>query len=166
MPYAGLFSFVTALKIGARLWRDVLARKPEKPCKYCEFATFHYSFWSVLSPLLRRMNPVSTAGWDRKKGRLFGSNHGSFSNVPELCLRIEKSAPRRIMRSAPKYREIGFQETAGFGKEIFPETFLGTLHSDLGTDLGPLHVYLFGISQSSRFARKQGGSLWRRKAIR
>jgi len=62
MPYAGLFSFVTALKIGERLWRDVLVRKPEKPCKYCEFATFHYSFWSVFSPLLRRMNPVSTAG--------------------------------------------------------------------------------------------------------
>jgi hypothetical protein len=27
-----------------------------------------------------------------------------------------KSAPPRIMRSAPKYREIGFQEKAGFGK--------------------------------------------------
>ena len=116
MQYAGLFSVVTARSDGARLWRDVLARKPEKPCKYCEFATFHYSFWSVFSPLLRRMNHVSTAGWDRKKGRLLGSNHGSFYNVPELCLRIEKSAPRRIMRSAPKYREIGCQETAGFGK--------------------------------------------------
>ena len=43
MQYAGLFSFVTALQTGARLWRDVLVRKPEKPCKYCEFATFHYS---------------------------------------------------------------------------------------------------------------------------
>ena len=85
------------------------------------------------------------------------------------------------MRSAPKHREIGFQETAGFGKtarclkirdsghvgtcqkygfgkDIFPETFLGPLLSDLGTDLGPLHVYRFDISQGSRFARKQGGS--------
>jgi len=46
----------------------------------------------------------------------FGSNHGSFSDVAGVSFRIEKSAPRRIMRSAPKHREIGFQETAGFGK--------------------------------------------------
>ena len=56
MPYAGLFSFVTARSDGARLWRDVLARNHGKPCKYCEFATFHYSFWSVFSPLLRRVS--------------------------------------------------------------------------------------------------------------
>ena len=37
MQYAGLFSFVAAVYDAARLWRDVLARKPEKPCKYCEF---------------------------------------------------------------------------------------------------------------------------------
>jgi len=46
----------------------------------------------------------------------FGSNHGSFSDVAGVSFRIEKSAPRRIVRSAPKHREIGFQETAGFGK--------------------------------------------------
>jgi len=71
-----------------------------------------------------------------------------------------KSAPRRMMRSAPKHREFGFQETAGFRKEIFPETFLGPLLSDSG----PLHVYRADISQGSRFARKQGSHEKRKAA--
>jgi hypothetical protein len=50
LPYAGLFSFVTALQIGARLWRDVLARKPEKPCKYCEFCVLMICFISSFLP--------------------------------------------------------------------------------------------------------------------
>ena len=64
MQYAGLFSFVTALQIGARLWRDVLARKPEKPCKYCEFATFHdvaaceAYLYSEYKPLSARMTTM------------------------------------------------------------------------------------------------------------
>ena len=120
---------------------------------------------------------ISTTCRSRMLGPDFGSNHGSFSDVAGVSFRIEKSAPLRIMRSAPKHREIGFQETAGFGKtagclknqgfwacrdlpEIriwernSPRNVLGPLLSDLG----PLHVYRFDISQGSRFARKQGGS--------
>ena len=42
----------------------------------------------------------------------FGSNHGSFSDVAGVSFRIEKSAPRRIMRSAPKHpRKPEDQET-------------------------------------------------------
>ena len=36
----------------------------------------------------------------------FGSNHGSFSDVAGVSFRIEKSAQRRIMRSAPKQNVI------------------------------------------------------------
>ena len=50
MQCAGLFSFVTALQIGARLWRDVLARKPEKPCKYCEFCYLMICYISSFLP--------------------------------------------------------------------------------------------------------------------
>ena len=96
----------------------------------------------------------------------FGSNHGSFSDVAGVSFRIEKSAPRRIMRSAPKYREIGFSGNSwiweigwmsgksrlyghvgtsqkyGFGNDSLPEMFLGPLLSDLGTDLGTSHIPL------------------------
>ena len=70
----------------------------------------------VLSPRSCRMILISTTCRSRMLGPDFGSNHGSFSDVAGVSFRIEKSAPRRIMRSAPKHREIGFQETAGFGK--------------------------------------------------
>ena len=50
MQYAGLFSFVTAVYDAARLWRDVLARKPEKPCKYYEFCVLMMCFISSFLP--------------------------------------------------------------------------------------------------------------------
>ena len=64
MPNAGLFSFVTALYDGARLWRDVLERNHGKPCKYCEFATFHdvaaceAYLYSEYKPLSARMTTM------------------------------------------------------------------------------------------------------------
>ena len=103
LQYAGLFSFVTAVKIGARLWRDVLARKPEKPCKYCEFATFLMCKSYVFSLHFRRIYSVSIACLSTQSRPDLGSSDGSFSDVAGDCFRIEKSAPRRIMRSAPKY---------------------------------------------------------------
>ena len=59
MQYAGLFSFVTALKIGARLWRDVLARKPEKPCKYDDGAhcQAQWAFFMVLTHQMKCVKP-------------------------------------------------------------------------------------------------------------
>ena len=116
MQYAGLFSFVTALKIGARLWRDVLARNHGKPCKYCEFATFLMCKSYVFSLHFRRIYSVSIACLSTQSRPDLGSSDGSFSDVAGDRFRMKKSAPRRMMKSAPKHREIGFQETAGFGK--------------------------------------------------
>ena len=103
MQYAGLFSFVTALQIDARLWRDVLARKPEKPCKYCEFATFLMCKSYVFSLHFRRIYSVSIACLSTQSRPDLGSSDGSFSDVAEDRFRMKKSAPRRMMKSAPKH---------------------------------------------------------------
>ena len=52
----------------------------------------------------------------------------------------------------------GLARNTDLGKIFSQKRFWGPLLSDLGTDLGTLHVYRFDISQGSRFARKQGGS--------
>ena len=50
MQHAGLFSFVTARSDGALCRRDVLARNPGKPCKYCEFCVLMICFISSFLP--------------------------------------------------------------------------------------------------------------------
>jgi len=47
----------------------------------------------------------------------FGSNHGSFSDVTGVSFRIEKSAPRRIMRSAPNIERLVFRKQPDLGKQ-------------------------------------------------
>ena len=88
---------------GAMYWRDVLAQKPEKPCKYCEFATFLMCKSYVFSLHFRRIYSVSIACLSTQSRPDLGSSDGSFSDIAGVSFRIEKSAPRRIMRSAPKY---------------------------------------------------------------
>ena len=102
MPHAGLFSFVTALQIGARLWRDVLARKPEKPCKYCEFCVLMMCKSYVFSLHFRRIYSVSIACLSTQSRPDLGSSDGSFSDVAGDRFRMKKSASRRMMKSAPK----------------------------------------------------------------
>ena len=87
-----------------------------KPCKYCEFATFLMCKSYVFSLHFRRIYSVSTACLSTQSRPDLGSSDGAFSDVDGDRFRMKKSASRRMMKSAPKHREIGFQETTGFGK--------------------------------------------------
>ena len=116
---------------------------------------------------------ISTTCRSRMLGPDFGSNHGSFSDVAGVSFRIEKSAPLRIMRSAPKQnvkgqtrfpclRQNSFpfapmkteQKTSSGNRAQapLPEPFysqkqsLGTRKKPCGSNLGSIPGTLFGSS--------------------
>ena len=70
----------------------------------------------VFSLHFRRIYSVSIACLSTQSRPDLRSSDGAFSDVDGDRFRMKKSASRRMMKSAPKHREIGFQETAGFGK--------------------------------------------------